>query len=1394
VSEDAGDGFVFDSASFDDGSQELLAAHSELTGAAEESAGVQGTAGEQLRQWLPTIPAADTIDHVEGVADEALGQATDVTGADAAKLVTQQQTMLDTEAGIKARIEQIGDGTGLPDLGTDGGDGVPGEIGRLLSGSGDDLSGEGRPGDPVLGDGDIGGDLPGVGGTGDEVPGANGSGDGPGPLSAAGRNPDAAGQPLEAMTTGADPVDVASGDVVLSQADVRLPGVLPLVVQRAHRSSYRAGRWFGRSWASTLDQRLEVTAEGVFFAAADGVVLCYPHPDGDGEPVWPIAGARWPLARDAGGYTVADPQAGVVWRFEPRSGFYLSPDGLGELPLVSVTARPGDRIVFGYSADGIPVSITHGGGYQVKVQADGGRVTSLALAGAGEGGRDVVLARYGYDGVGNLAEVVNSSGLALRMSYDQAGRLTGWQDRNGWSYRYHYDDQGRCVRGEGPGGTLSATFAYDRDRLVTTCTDVAGAVTVYQITGRSQVAAVTDPLGNVTRQDHDRYGRLLSRTDPLGRVTSWSYDGAGNLAAITRPDGSQATADYNELNLAVTVTSPGGATWQQDYDPAGNLTRLAGPDRAVTRYTYDSRGHLASITDPAGATTGVECNAAGLPVAVTGPDGAITRYARDGFGRVRVITGPDGAVTRLGWTIEGRLASRTLPDGAAERFSYDGEGNLVAHLDPAAGLTRLQYGCFDKVAARTGPDGTRTEFGYDHGLRLTSVTHGGLSWRYDYDLAGRLAAESDYNGAITLYDRDGAGQLTGRVNAAGQQVTYIYDVLGNLTGRQADGVVTSFGYDGAGRLIRAASPDAVIALERDAAGRVVAETCNGRTVRSEYDATGRRIRRVTPSGAETRWGYDSSGRPALLQAAGQSIKFGYDEAGREIIRDLPGGAALTQDWDAAGRLAAQVLTGGAGHGQPLPGAGIAQPGGDMAQRGAAGAGEILQRRGYTYRADGYLADIDDLLAGPRRFTLTPAGRVTAVTGPGWAEQYAYDPAGNITGAAWPAAVGGAGPAGFWPSEWAHGPRQHAGTLITRVGGVRYQHDRQGRITVRQRVRDSRKPDTWHYTWDATDRLVAVTTPDGTRWRYHYDPLGRRIAKQRIDARGQVTAQTTFSWDGAVLAEQETVPPAPEMERGTAGDGGGPAPGHVTTWDYRPGTFSPVSQTERHALRDAPQDEIDQRFYAVVTDLIGTPSELTGPDGALAGHQQHTLWGTTTWQPGGASTPLRFPGQYADPETGLHYNNQRYYDPATGSYLSPDPLGLAPALNPHAYVPNPTISLDPLGLMACDNAAEDVPDPMPKYKPSGVPDRSSAVYINVRDADGNVTTVGSVTGSTIHAEDVAQDMVPGGPMSRPFGWRMDPEAGSVTWQPIDVCLVCQEKYPSSLFPSGTIPAPGGAWGG
>src|SRR2546421_5496551 len=104
--------------------------------------------------------------------------------------------------------------------------------------------------------------------------------------------------------------------MLMSQTDVELPGVLPLVLRRTHISTYRLGRSFGSSWASTLDQRIEADAAGVLYVGADGVTLTYPTPPADGSPVLPSHGVRWPLrAISATEFIVTNPVDGLVHHF-----------------------------------------------------------------------------------------------------------------------------------------------------------------------------------------------------------------------------------------------------------------------------------------------------------------------------------------------------------------------------------------------------------------------------------------------------------------------------------------------------------------------------------------------------------------------------------------------------------------------------------------------------------------------------------------------------------------------------------------------------------------------------------------------------------------------------------------------------------------------------------------------------------------------------------------------------------------------------------------------------------------------------------------------------------------------------------------------------------------------
>ncbi|SEH00686.1 RHS repeat-associated core domain-containing protein [Nonomuraea solani] len=953
-----------------------------------------------------------------------------------------------------------------------------------------------------------------------------------------------------------DPIDVATGEVLLRQVDAEVAGALPLSFERTYVSSYRNGRLFGAAWASTLDERLAIGDGHVRFAAADGMVLTYPD-----------AGPRLPLEEVDGGYTITDPLTGVIRHFTGTE-------------LAAVSDRNGHRIEIARSGGLLEVRLP--GGRQVAVELEGERAAVLRVAGE-------VVASYHHDDAGRLREVGDARGEPLRFAYDEGGRLAGWTDRNGFHYRYTYDELGRGVRGEGSGGFLDVSLAYAADS--TTVTDALGHVTTYHFNELRQVVAEVDPLGRRTLSEWDRDDRLLSRTDPLGRTTRYGYDPAGNLTTVVRPDGLRMTARYDALNLPVEIVEADGAVWRQEYDERGNLVAVTDPGGGRTRHAYDALGHLTATTDALGRRTRVETDAAGLLSAVTGPVGAAIRVERDAAGRVTALTDPAEGVTRLGWAPGGELLWRTMPGGGTERWRHDGEGNPVEAVDAAGGTIRTEFGPFDVPVAEVGPDGGRLAYTYDRELRPLTVTDArGLVWRYEYDAAGRLVRETDYDGRAHRYAYDDGDRLVERVNAAGQTVRYAYDVLDNLVEERGEDV-TTFAYDPAGRLVHARGPGAELRFERDALGRILAETCDGGTLTSDYDLAGQRVRRRTPSGARSDWSYDAGGRATELRTAGGALRFRYDAAGREVERHA-GGWALSQSWTPDHLPASQTAWG-------------------------------VLHRSYQYRADGLLTAVTDQDDGPRHYTLDPADRVTSVCSADREERYVYDPAGTVTEAS-----------------------VHAGPALVLAGRVRYEYDAQGRVT--RRTSGSRE---WRYEWDAEDRLVAAVTPGGGTWRYRYDPLGRRVAKQRLDG-ATVAEEIRFVWDGDVLAEQVT-------------DGG------VTTWDHEPGTFRPLTQTER-AHGGGP------RFHVVVTDAIGTPTELIDAAGRITARLRTTLWGD-----GGPSPcPLRFPGQYRDDETGLHYNVHRYYDPVAGRYLSQDPLGLAPGPDPYAYVPNPTRQIDPLGLAPC----------------------------------------------------------------------------------------------------------------
>lgn len=110
--------------------------------------------------------------------------------------------------------------------------------------------------------------------------------------------------------------------------------------------------------------------------------------------------------------------------------------------------------------------------------------------------------------------------------------------------------------------------------------------------------------------------------------------------------------------------------------------------------------------------------------------------------------------------------------------------------------------------------------------------------------------------------------------------------------------------------------------------------------------------------------------------------------------------------------------------------------------------------------------------------------------------------------------------------------------------------------------------------------------------------------------------------------------------------------------------------------------VAEDIYYVHTDHLNVPTLVTDADRTVVWQGQRNPFGETTITVNTIDQPFRFPGQYYDEETGLHYNLMRDYDPSLGRYIQSDPIGLDGGLNTYAYVGgNPLMYVDPDGEFA-----------------------------------------------------------------------------------------------------------------
>jgi RHS repeat-associated protein len=303
------------------------------------------------------------------------------------------------------------------------------------------------------------------------------------------------------------------------------------------------------------------------------------------------------------------------------------------------------------------------------------------------------------------------------------------------------------------------------------------------------------------------------------------------------------------------------------------------------------------------------------------------------------------------------------------------------------------------------------------------------------------------------------------------------------------------------------------------------------------------------------------------------------------------------------------------------------------------AGRTLVDRLYTHDASGALVERNDLRWGVTHYRYDKLGMLLEASSSKGRESFVYDAGGSLKPAS---------------SAWEMAP----GGLLLRTEEVAYAYDDASR-----RTRETRPDGETEYLWDCRGQLREIRRPNGTRVLFAYDAFSRRIRKEIVPPSAPSALEAAeapkprlveYLWDGLCLAAEI------DSERG------------VRVFVHEPGTMSPLLQQEGTAI------------YAVITDHLGTPTELIDPKGEVAWSARHSAFGLVvdTARPAGGppvASPFRLLGQYHDEETGLCYVRYRYFDPGTARFLSPDPLELFGSRNLFAFDGSPTTHADPLGL-------------------------------------------------------------------------------------------------------------------
>ncbi len=782
-------------------------------------------------------------------------------------------------------------------------------------------------------------------------------------------------------------------------------------------------------------------------------------------------------------------------------------------------------------------------------------------------------------------------------------------------------------------GTLGRGWVSNWD--ISASTDAAGKVTIFDA---GHIRVFTPMSGGGYQSEPGDYGALnlvggvYQLREKDGTITAFLHD--GRLNYIQDANGNRVTAGYNGTQL-MTLTHSDGDSLFLVYNPQGRISQIIDSAGWSTTYTYDGSGqHLLSVSNPSGTTQYTYIDGANIEQehalqSITHADGTHTNFSYDALGRLSQQSG-DGGSGQLNYTYF-NPGGYTITDAnnAVTQILYDVNGQPAQTTDPLGNITQLRYDSNGQLIMSGLVGGLSTSFTYDANGNVTKIVDPlGNTSQFSYNpLFGSLENYVDPLGNATGYQQDGQGNPLGITypNFSSMQATS--DASGNLIQAvDARGQIVANDYNGRGQIIDQTLSDGThIVYTYDNQGNLASATDANGTTTLTYDNAHHLTKIAYPNNQYLKYTYDAGGRrSSMTDQTGFTVNYQYDAVGRlAVLSDGQNNLIASYSYDAAGRLLCEDMGNGTYTTYTYDLAGNTKSLINYAPNNS-----INSRFDYTYDANG-LRTTMTTLQGTTTYGYNAAGELTSVLLPGNRTiTYSYDATGNRT------EVSDSGVATDYTTNNLN--------QYTSVGGTSYTYDAAGNLIVKVGGGTGTI-----YTYDTEDRLTGVQNATDT-WIYQYDALGNRIGAIHngqaehflIDPLGQNALVGEFDSKGNLLAH------------------------------YTQG----IGLTSRIDASNA------KTFYNF--DGSGNTVGISGSAGTYVNSYSYLPFGEIQSSAQTIANPFQFGGQLGvmAQGNGLNIMGARFYDPATGRFLSRDPIGIAGGGNIYEYATNnPVTQADPTGF-------------------------------------------------------------------------------------------------------------------